>query len=297
MKTFAESINEVKNAKVSNDEKIKMLLSLGLVKSDCYALFYKWDKEAKDTFSHRFGFTFGVEMEVYNCVDSNLKNIARRKGLNAHGTSADYNHTDSADSYKCVRDGSIEGNDTLECVSPILNEHGGLESLAKMCKALKESGAKVNKSCGLHVHIGAKSLTDAQYINVFNNYKMLEDVIDTFMANSRRGRNSHWCDTLKNHEFSHCITKEDVRSELRNRYHKVNAYAYSRHQTIEFRQHAGSINFEKISNWVMFVAKLVEFSKTNKLTSPIACIDDIPFITSVEKDFFKKRQLNTAMEA
>jgi hypothetical protein len=74
-----------------------------------------------------------------------------------------------------------------------------------------------------------------------------------------------------------------------NRYFKVNAVSYSRHKTIEFRQHQGSTDFAKISNWVRFCAKLVEFSKRNKLQAPIASINDIPFLTATEKRFFNQR--------
>ena len=74
-----------------------------------------------------------------------------------------------------------------------------------------------------------------------------------------------------------------------NRYFKVNACSYSRHRTIEFRQHQGSTDFEKISNWVNFCAKLVAWSKKNVLSSEASSIDEIPFLTAKEKSFFKSR--------
>lgn len=87
-----------------------------------------------------------------------------------------------------------------------------------------------------------------------------------------------------------CLTKLDVYDVMRgDRYFKVNACSYTRHQTIEFRQHQGSTDFEKISNWVNFCAKLVAWSKKNVLSSEIDFIDDIPFLTKKEKSFFKSR--------
>ena len=87
-----------------------------------------------------------------------------------------------------------------------------------------------------------------------------------------------------------CLTKNEVLSVMRgNRYFKVNACSYSRHHTIEFRQHQGSTDFEKISNWVNFCAKLVAWSKKNVLSSEISSIDEIPFLTAKEKSFFKSR--------
>ena len=86
------------------------------------------------------------------------------------------------------------------------------------------------------------------------------------------------------------MTVENIQRALCNdRYHKVNAESYRRHKTIEFRQHAGTTNYEKIINWVSFCGKLVIWSKKNRLTAPVASIDDIPFLTAEEKSFFKAR--------
>ena len=45
------------------------------------------------------------------------------------------------------------------------------------------------------------------------------------------------------------------------------------HKTIEFRQHQGSTNFTKISHWVKFLGKLVEWSRSNRLTERIDRIE------------------------
>lgn len=165
-----------------------------------------------------------------------------------------------------------------------------MKSLETCCKALNEANAQVNRSTGLHVHIGAQNLSDEAYINVFKNYQKLERVIDTFMARSRRANNSRWCRTLQGYDFTWCTTKSDILDAMNgNRYFKVNACSYSRHRTIEFRQHQGSTDFEKISNWVNFCAKLVAWSKKNVLSSEASSIDEIPFLTAKEKSFFKSR--------
>ena len=46
------------------------------------------------------------------------------------------------------------------------------------------------------------------------------------------------------------------------RYVKVNAESFMRHGTVEFRQHSGTIEFEKISNWVKICGNLIDKSKT-----------------------------------
>ena len=201
-----------------------------------------------------------------------------------------YNHTDNNHYYKFVSDSSIRGENPIECVSPVLTGKTGMKSLETCCKALNEANAQVNRSTGLHVHIGAQNLSDEAYINVFKNYQKLERVIDTFMAISRRANNSQWCRTLQGKDFTMCTTKLDIFDVMNgNRYYKVNACSYSRHKTIEFRQHQGSTDFEKISNWVNFCAKLVAWSKKNVLSSEVNSIDEIPFLTAKEKSFFKSR--------
>lgn len=201
-----------------------------------------------------------------------------------------YNHTDNNHYYKFVSDSSIRGENPIECVSPVLTGKAGMKSLENCCKALNETGAQVNISTGLHVHIGAANLSDEAYINVFKNYQKLERVIDTFMARSRRANNSQWCRTLQGKNFTWCTTKSDIFDTMNgDRYFKVNACSYARHQTIEFRQHQGSTDFEKISNWVNFCAKLVAWSKKNVLSSEVTSIDEIPFLTAKEKSFFKSR--------
>lgn len=295
MKSFNESLNEIKNAQVSNTEKMNMLLKLGLVKSDCYALFNVWGKETPSTHdlvAYNFRYTFGVEIECFNVDCNALKNAAWSRNLCIEGSEHNYNHTDSNTHYKLVRDASISGHNPIECVSPVLTQDG-FESLKNICDALSNCNAKVNRSCGLHVHIGASHLTEAQYANVFQNYKMMERIIDTFMAQSRRGDNGRYCHTLADHNFCNVNTIYGVSDELGfNRYHKVNSESYSRHKTIEFRQHGGTTDYDKISHWVRFCAQLVEWSRTNRLASEINSIDEIQFLNAEDKQWFKNRAEN-----
>ena len=282
------------NAKTSVANKKVSLIKLGLSNADVNALFFNYNALARENNRLRRtqeqlleGLTFGVEIECVNAASELIHERAAENNLSINYER--YNHTDNTRYYKFVSDASLQGVNPIECVSPVLCGKKGFNSLENCCKTLNEAGCSVNKSTGLHVHIGGVTNPN-QYINVFQNYKMLEDVIDTFMARSRRCDNSHWCKTLKDHDFSDCHTIHDVQDELRyDRYHRVNAEAYNRHQTIEFRQHAGTINYEKISMWVKFCIRLVVWSADNVLTEPINSINEIPFLTAKEKKFFTNR--------
>lgn len=283
MKTLNEEIQEIKNMKGSKAAKKEAFIKLGLRKYEIELLLSELPKQVREV--HKF--TFGVEIECLVAA-SLMRESATRNAMPFRYEG--YNHTDNNHYYKFVSDSSIRGENPIECVSPVLTGKAGMTSLENCCKALNEAGAQVNISTGLHVHIGAANLHDAAYINVFENYQKLEKVIDTFMARSRRANNSQWCRTLQGKDFSMCLTKLDVYDVMGgNRYFKVNACSYSRHQTIEFRQHQGSTDFEKISNWVNFCAKLVAWSKKNVLSSEVTSIDEIPFLTAKEKSFFKSR--------
>ena len=283
MKTLKEQVEEIKNMKGSKAVKKAAFVKLGISKYEVQLLMSEMPKTVRE--AHKF--TFGVEIECLVAA-SLMRECATRNAMPFQYEG--YNHTDNNHYYKFVSDSSIRGENPIECVSPVLTGKEGMKSLENCCKALNEAGAQVNKSTGLHVHIGAQNLSDEAYINVFKNYQKLEKVIDTFMARSRRANNSQWCRTLQDMDFSMCLTKNEVLSVMRgNRYFKVNACSYSRHHTIEFRQHQGSTDFEKISNWVNFCAKLVAWSKKNVLSSEISSIDEIPFLTAKEKSFFKSR--------
>lgn len=92
-----------------------------------------------------------------------------------------------------------------------------------------------------------------------------------------------------NTEYYKFVRDSSIVGDNGSRYHKVNAEAYKVHKTIEFRQHQGTTDFEKISHWVRFCAKLVGWSKRFALDSTVASIDEIPFLTKTEKNWFKRR--------
>ena len=288
MKTLATQVNEILKSDLNAEAKRIELIKLGITpyEAQCMATLV-----IADTPTSTFTYTFGVEIECYNFTRPSLINAAHAKGLRV--ASEGYNHIDNRHYYKIVSDASLTGENTQEVVSPVLRSEDGLGSLKTLCESLSRVDAKVNKSCGLHVHIGARDLTNEEYCNIFVNYMYLEEAINSFLAPSRRDSNSRWCKSLKNHKMAiiNSRTKNEIRSALEyDRYHRVNAEAYNRHGTVEFRQHQGTVNFEKISHWVTFLGKLVEYSKSNRLTRDITRIEDIPFLTEDEKRYFINRR-------
>ena len=292
-KSLTEQTNEVLKSRMSAKKKAQALVKLGVTPYEAMVLAQSSIPAPTPRAARRtFTYTFGVEIECVGCRYTDFFDAARRNGLEVM-TQVYYNHRDIPQ-YKLTTDSSINGSNPAECVTPALNSNdAGFESLKNCCKSLREIGATANSSCGLHVHIGAASLTDQEYCNVFVNYMRLETAIESFLAPSRRGGYAQWCASLRNHEdrVLNATTKDGMRTALHgDRYHRVNANAYAAHKTIEFRQHQGTTNFTKIEHWVKFLGKLVEYSKTNRLNANIDRIEDIPFLSETEKSYFCNRR-------
>lgn len=144
------------------------------------------------TIDYTFNRNFGVEIEAYNCTRDRLARELTAAGIRVEVEG--YNHTDHTDHWKLVTDSSLHGNNTFELVSPILHGEQGLEELEKVCWVLDLCNAKVNDSCGLHVHMDAAEFDLQTWKNLIITYKRLENVIDHFMPRSRR--NNRYCKTL-----------------------------------------------------------------------------------------------------
>ena len=231
--------------------------------------------------------TFGVECETYNVLrDALIREVEQR---NISIQSEGYNHRDNNQYYKIVSDASIEGANGNEIVSPILKGKQGLNSLKMVCDSLNAIGAKVNKSTGLHVHFDASKISDAHFVQIFKNYQKLESVIDSCMPVSRRAQNNGYCRSIQGLNYDACTTKSDIIRINGTRYRKVNAESYISHNTIEFRQHSGTTDYDKITNWINFLRKLIQYSFENEIQECIS-IEQVPFLTETEKQYFINRR-------
>ena len=281
MKTLNLTLEEIKkNTSMSLSEKKEACIKLGLRPRDVEYL------EFTGFFNEKC-LTFGVEIEC----------DVRRANVEANAVPAfnfcyeGYNHRDHRTHYKFVTDASVRGDSPIECVTPILDDNtDGFKSLETCLRVLNNAGASVNRSCGLHVHVGVGEYTAQEIIRIYKNYQRLEGLIDSFMAASRRGNGCQWAATLQGYNFDTCNSTRDLETMMNyDRYHKVNPMAYSRHQTVEFRQHQGSVDYKKISMWVRFCCKLVEWSKKHTLESVVSTIAEVPFLDAEEKRFFEGR--------
>ena len=206
---------------------------------------------------------FGVEIEFKG------NRLAVQDYMNAHGVECHiegYNHN-TRPHWKIVTDASCE----YELVSPPIHGQDAFRQLKVACDALAAAGARVDKTCGLHVHHDANDLDVRSFANIFALYIKLEETIDTFLPNSRRSNNNQYCHSLgltaeekqrKLNQLKKVRTIQDIAYDVySSRYFKVNAQSYLRHGTVEFRQHSGTVEYDKIVNWVMLTQRIVERAK------------------------------------
>jgi hypothetical protein len=219
--------------------------------------------------------TFGAELECFLPIGMTHRaaaaRIAAETGIECHAEG--YNHY-TRPTWKIVTDGSLGNYQRgAEIVSPILSGEEGIEALAKVCRALTDMGAKVNKNCGFHVHIGMRGESLDTWKNVIRAYAAFETQIDNLMPTSRRANNNCYCRSIaridhaaleRATDLSGVDRAVDLRGAYDRRYAKVNLQSYYRHGTIEFRQHSGTVDADKATNWVRFLLAMVEAARKGK---------------------------------
>lgn len=202
--------------------------------------------------------TFGVEIECF--LPKNKTRQALADHLTAAGTATAtqfYGHH-RCESWKIVTDGSLGDYDRgCELVSPVLSGVEGFAAVRVACDALVSFGCTVKRTCGLHVHVGVPTTEVGFFKKLIGLYAQYEPVIDTLVSPSRRD-NSYCRSVGSNPRVNGARTLETLRAAYgHNRYRKLNLEAYWRHGTVEFRQHQGTVEGEKVVYWASFCIKMV----------------------------------------
>lgn len=211
--------------------------------------------------------TFGVEVEWlgHNLDRHTLASEMRAEGFDV--SVGHYHHTAPAGFWKIENDGSCG----KEVISPILQGTDGLDQLETVLEIMNNHDAKVNYKCGVHVHHDASDFELKEFKILMKYYTKFEQAIDQLVPNSRRANHNTYCRTLglttmNGINYKNYFDKVDETNSLteirdihgRDRYRKVNLEAYIKHGTVEFRQHSGSTNPEKIINWIKITQAIVE---------------------------------------
>ena len=177
--------------------------------------------------------TFGVEIETFR-IPNKAKiepDIAKALPKWTHGG-----------------DGSIvpprTADQTLEFKSPPYFGDNGLYQLRKDVLKIRDMGYRCNRSTGLHVHVDAQDLSEADHLAVKKFCRWFEDDVFSYVAPSRR--HNDYCSTLKS---------DNGRG---SRYYWLNLEAYRKYRTLEIRLHHGTTRSRRVKEWVIFCLALIE---------------------------------------
>lgn len=112
--------------------------------------------------------------------------------------------------------------------------------------------AKVNSSCGLHVHLDMRN-RDVE--KSFHNLVMTQPLLYSMVPKSRRTGT-----------YSQPTKLTPFKSATKDRYLGINPNSYREHKTIEVRLHSGTVCSTKINNWINLLVSIVDHDKTiNKI--------------------------------
>lgn len=223
-------------------------------------------------------YTFGLEIE-FRGANTQVVTDTLNAALNTNGINFQlqgYNHTTPRGFWKITTDATVSRNYSFrtgvgeggELVSPPLTGLTGLDEVKRVLEVLNTIEALyIDRRCGIHVHLSWGNMEVETIKNVVRRYAQYENEIDGWMPRSRRGNNSNWCASTVG-RFSSTLASYDgdsltaLASRSLDRFYKVNVKPLQTYGTIEFRQHSGSTDYDKISNWIKFLMAFVEASKS-----------------------------------
>ncbi len=174
--------------------------------------------------------------------------------------------------WKTSEDGSIDAEDNagIEVKTNGAVSYSDLQTnIKELCQLMSDNSVYTNSSCGYHVHISNNNFFDNLYIQrLILVWASIEDIL---LATQPRSRlNNQYCrrylkkfidDKTKNTDKMP-KGKEKLISKLgsTDRYTALNLSSLKKHGTIEVRLHAGTVNKEKILNWVNLLLSIYEYT-------------------------------------
>jgi hypothetical protein len=210
-----------------------------------------------DAFTTKHNFTFGIEIECVGLSTSRAQQALIAAGVRCENYG--YDHTTRPE-WKVTTDSSLNSrNGSAEVVSPVLQHNDGLNEVRSVMKILRDAGARVNSSCGMHVHFGADSISDTEIALIVEAHTWFQPAFDAFVL-ERRLDSSGFCRHRTANEAlatAQALRYEGRRDALRtedrsDRYKALNLQSLLRHGTIENRQHHGSLNGLNATAWIAF---------------------------------------------
>ena len=217
--------------------------------------------------------TFGVEFEAFNVDRRTLVAELRSVGIRAEMA---YYSGSNFNLWQIKTDGSINGPQGFEVVSPVLRGDAGLAEVEKVLEIMNRLDAKVNRSCGFHVHWGVGDWGVKQFRNVSKRWMKFERSFDMIQPMSRRGNTNQYLQNFNSfnslevafQKVDACRTvtqiSEQFQGGMSGRYKKLNFKKFNLTGTVEFRHHSGTTDFAKVKAWLLLTNSMVADADSNK---------------------------------
>ena len=166
-----------------------------------------------------------------------------------------------ASTFWCAeRDSSIRamvsGRTGCEFVSPVLAGRAGIENVASTLQILRDKGARVNHSCGMHVTVewSGDAAALARLISLVANHE--KGIYATTGTTSRES--GRWAPGIKRYGND----KSAKRSMDYERYHLLNiTHIASGRNRVEFRAFAGTLNTAKVVSAIQMCIGFVQLAQ------------------------------------
>lgn len=186
---------------------------------------------------------FGIEVECFVPTTVDIQVGGYHRGLQIAEVPQGWNGQS---------DGSIHapaGYRPVEVVSPVLAGEAGLVQVFYVLDWLRERGAQVNRSCGLHVHVDATDLSRSDIRRIMQVFLRHEKALFSINGSQAEAR---W-----DNQF--CKRSARWLDPLADRYQSLNLSNVGRQSknTVEFRLYAGTLDPEEVVTAVYASVALV----------------------------------------
>ncbi len=233
--------------------------------------------------------TFGIEIETHGVGREALATKIADEMGEGWTTTRDGGYYDvtavvmpDGRKWKVMFDGSLPNGGGAEVVSPIL-KWGDIETMQDVVRAIKKSGARIDSSTGMHVHVGADDMTVKDVRNLIKIVHRREELIEqSINMNSRRQRWAQSVDGERLRRIERVGNGSSLRALNRawygsftprpthydnSRYHGLNLHNLWFLGTVEFRWFDATTHAGKAKAYVQFCMAVVASAKMQRSAS------------------------------
>ena len=160
----------------------------------------------------------------------------------------------------------------------LLVKRSELEARLNRFTNLIKGTHKVNRTCGLHVHLDQRGKTKDEVLKLAKKLDKWLYALREFVPESRRGGDVN--------RRNYC--RFGISANGNDRYHAVNMAAFYKYKTLEIRLHSGTTDYTKIISWIRLLEILSVIKAPAKGLEGISALAAIP-LCEYEKSYWIKR--------